>query len=92
MPAGDRAERIDTGEHGQAEGEEGLFIKALDRELKRRRLTVPALEHDLAAELRGQRQAVLATRSSRTLGGSTQPKLVTSQESTRASTTAPFVS
>ena len=48
---------------------EGLFIKALDRELKRRRLTVPALEHDLAAELRGQRQAVLATRSSRTLGG-----------------------
>ena len=43
---------------------EGLFIKALDRELKRRRLTVPALEHDLTAELRGQRQAVLAPRSS----------------------------
>lgn len=50
-------------------GGEGLFIKALDRELKRCRLSVSALEHDLAAELRGQRQAVLATRSSRTLGG-----------------------
>ena len=47
---------------------EGLFIKALDRELKRRRLTVPAFEHDLAAELRGKRQAVLATGATRTLG------------------------
>ncbi|MFG1930686.1 hypothetical protein ACGFK1_08500 [Mycobacterium sp. NPDC048908] len=47
---------------------EGLFIKALDRELKRRRLTVPALEHDLAAELRGQRQAVLDAGTLRTLG------------------------
>jgi hypothetical protein len=44
------------------------FIKALDRELKRRRLTVPALEHALAAELRGERQAVLATGTQRTLG------------------------
>lgn len=33
---------------------QGLFIKALDRELKRRRLTVAALEPDLAAELRGE--------------------------------------
>ena len=47
---------------------EGLFIKALDRELKRRRLAVPAFEHDLAAELRGNRQAVLATGAPRTLG------------------------
>ncbi len=47
---------------------EGLFIKALDRELKRRRLNVPAFEHDLAAELRGKRQAVLATGAPRTLG------------------------
>lgn len=47
---------------------EGLFIKALDRALKRRRLTVPALEHDLAAELRGQHQAVRATPTPRTLG------------------------
>jgi uncharacterized protein YbbK (DUF523 family) len=47
---------------------EGLFITALDRELKRRRLTVPALEHDLAAELRGQRQAVLDAGALRTLG------------------------
>lgn len=46
---------------------EGLFSKALDRELKRRHLTVPAFEHDLAAELRGQRQAVLAA-PPRTLG------------------------
>jgi uncharacterized protein YbbK (DUF523 family) len=47
---------------------EGLFIKALDRQLKRRGLTVPALEHDLAAELRGKRQTVLATPALRTLG------------------------
>ena len=47
---------------------EGLFIEALDRELKRRGLAVPALEHDLAAELRGERQALLAARSPRTLG------------------------
>ena len=47
---------------------EGMFIEALDRELKRRRLTVPAFEYDLAAELRGKRQAVLATRTPRTLG------------------------
>ncbi len=47
---------------------EGLFITALDRELKRRRLTVPAFEHDLAAELLGKRQTVLATGPARTLG------------------------
>lgn len=47
---------------------EGLFITALDRELKRRRLTVPAFEHDLAAELRRKSQAVLTTGTARTLG------------------------
>ena len=47
---------------------EGLFIRALDGELRRRGLSVPALEHDLAAELRGERQAVLATPGPRTLG------------------------
>src|SRR6516164_4657969 len=47
---------------------EGLFIKALDRELKRRQLTVPAFEHDLAAELRGERQTVLANGTRRILG------------------------
>ena len=47
---------------------EGLFVEALDRELKRRRLTVPALEHDLAEELRLERQALLAVRPPRTLG------------------------
>ena len=47
---------------------EGLFIKALDRQLKRRGITVPALEHDLAAELRGKRQTLLATPAPRTLG------------------------
>jgi hypothetical protein len=46
----------------------GLFVQALDRELKRRRLTVPALEHDLADELRGDRQRVLAGKPPRTLG------------------------
>lgn len=48
---------------------DGMFIKALDRELKRRGLTVPALEHDLAAELRGDRQFVLARGAVRMLGG-----------------------
>jgi hypothetical protein len=47
---------------------EGLFIEALDRQLKRRGLTVPALEHDLAAELRGKRQTLLATPAPRSLG------------------------
>ena len=47
---------------------EGLFIKALDRELKRRGITVPALEHDLAAELAGKRQTLLATPAPLTLG------------------------
>lgn len=47
---------------------EGLFIAALGRELKRRGLTLPALEHDLAAELRGERQTVLVTPPPRVLG------------------------
>jgi uncharacterized protein YbbK (DUF523 family) len=47
---------------------EGLFIKALDRQLKRRGIAVPALEHDLAAELHGRRQSLLATPAPRTLG------------------------
>ncbi|OBH51438.1 hypothetical protein A5687_11135 [Mycobacterium mantenii] len=48
---------------------EGLFIAALDRQLRRRGLEVPALEHDLAAELRGSRQALRAAGAVRTLGG-----------------------
>jgi hypothetical protein len=47
---------------------EGLFIEALDRELKRKGMTVPAVEHDLAAELHGKRQSVLAAPPPRTLG------------------------
>lgn len=47
---------------------QGLFIEALDRQLRRRGLTLPAFEHDLAAELRGQRQVVLAGSAPRTLG------------------------
>ncbi len=50
------------------ESGEGLFINALDKALKRRRLTVPAFEHDLAAELRGERQAAVASSPRRTLG------------------------
>lgn len=46
----------------------GLFVEALDRELDRRRLTVPALEHDLADELRHERQTLLAGKPPRTLG------------------------
>lgn len=47
---------------------EGMFVGLLDRELRRRGLTVPALEHDLAAELRGERYSVLAIPPTRTLG------------------------
>ncbi|NHU49182.1 2-thiouracil desulfurase family protein [Rhodococcus sp. A14] len=47
---------------------EGLFIRLLDRELRRRGLTVPALEHDLTAELRGERHSVLSAPPPRTLG------------------------
>lgn len=47
---------------------EGLFIAALDRRLRRRGLAVPALEHDLAAELRGSPQSLLAAGPKRTLG------------------------
>ncbi|WP_167355462.1 2-thiouracil desulfurase family protein [Mycobacterium malmoense] len=47
---------------------EGLFIAALDRRLRRRGLAVPAFEHDLAAELRGARQNLLAPAALRTLG------------------------
>jgi hypothetical protein len=37
----------------------GLYIKSLKRQLRRRRLTPPLLEHDLVAEMRGERQKVL---------------------------------
>ena len=47
---------------------QGLFIEALDRRLRRRGQTLPAFEHDLAAELRGQRQVVLAAEAPRILG------------------------
>jgi len=47
---------------------DGLFIKALDRQLKHRKKAVPALEHDLAAELHGKRQTLLGTPAPRTLG------------------------
>lgn len=48
---------------------EGLFVRQLDRELRRRGLTVPAVEHDLAAELRGDRQTLLVGKPRRMLGG-----------------------
>lgn len=47
---------------------EGLFVEALDRRLARRGLMLPAFEHDLAAELHGRRQVLLATPAPRTLG------------------------
>ncbi|MCV7213897.1 hypothetical protein H7J51_01190 [Mycobacterium crocinum] len=46
----------------------GLFIESLDRELQRRKANLPAREHDLAAELRGERQTVLAGPPPKTLG------------------------
>jgi predicted secreted protein len=47
----------------------GLYIKSLERQLRRRRLTPPLLEHDLVAEMRGERQEVL-------LRGPSQPTRV----------------
>jgi predicted secreted protein len=38
---------------------QGLFVRALARELRRRRIEAPLLEHDLVAEMRGERQRVL---------------------------------
>jgi uncharacterized protein YbbK (DUF523 family) len=47
---------------------EGMFIRALDRRLARRRVRLDAFEHDLARELRGEPQALLTSRPARTLG------------------------
>lgn len=49
-------------------GGAGLFIEALDRQLQRRKVDLPAREHDLATELHGERQSVLAGAPPRTLG------------------------
>ena len=46
----------------------GMFIEALDRQLKRRGLALPALEHDLATELHKGTQTLLSTPPTRTLG------------------------
>lgn len=43
---------------------EGLFIRALKRELKRRRVDVPFVEYDLIAEMRGEPQPEHWTRLS----------------------------
>lgn len=47
---------------------QGMFIEALDRELARRGLEVPAFEHDLATELSGGRQELLVSQPAATLG------------------------
>ena len=47
---------------------EGMFIRALDRDLARRGLALPAFEHDLAAELRGGSQVLLDAPAVRVLG------------------------
>lgn len=47
---------------------EGLFVAALDRALRRNGATVPAMEHDLAAELQGASQRPLTAPPSRILG------------------------
>jgi uncharacterized protein YbbK (DUF523 family) len=47
---------------------EGMFIRALDRQLTRRGLSLPAREHDLATELQGGTQKVLDAPAARTLG------------------------
>jgi hypothetical protein len=47
---------------------EGMFIRALDRQLNRRGIRIPAVEHDLATELEGGAQTLLSTPVLRTLG------------------------
>ena len=37
----------------------GIFIRSLQRQLRRRGLDVPLFEHDLVAEMRGERQRLL---------------------------------
>jgi uncharacterized protein YbbK (DUF523 family) len=49
---------------------EGMFIQALDRQLKRRRIPLRAFEHDLARELHGQAQTLLRPSPARRLGAS----------------------
>lgn len=49
---------------------DGMFIRALDRQLKRRGMTLDAFEHDLARELRGEPQTLLDRSASRRLGTS----------------------
>jgi predicted secreted protein len=39
----------------------GLYVRSLKRQLRRRGLTPPLLEHDLVAEMRGQHQQVFPT-------------------------------
>jgi predicted secreted protein len=48
----------------------GLFIEALDQRLRRRGCELPAWEHDLATELDGDPQSLLAVPARRTLGRS----------------------
>jgi uncharacterized protein YbbK (DUF523 family) len=47
---------------------QGMFIEALDRELERAQVRVPALEHDLAAELAGETQLLLGSPPAGALG------------------------
>jgi uncharacterized protein YbbK (DUF523 family) len=47
---------------------EGLFIRALDRQLARRSCPLPALEHDLAGELLGDTRTPLERSVRRTIG------------------------
>lgn len=52
---------------------EGMFIQALDRRLRRRGITLPALEHDLVGELHGETQTLLTGPPPRRLGASARP-------------------
>jgi predicted secreted protein len=47
----------------------GLYIKSLEHQLRRRRLTPLLLEHDLVAEMRGERQEVLPGPPNSSAGG-----------------------
>jgi predicted secreted protein len=51
----------------------GIFIRSLQRQLRRRGLAVPLLEHDLVAEMHGQQQHVLDDRPATDRHGSRPP-------------------
>lgn len=69
---------------------EGLFIQTLKRQLTHRGLTVPFFEHDLLAEMRGQRQRLFDQSADQSTPGVVSPprNLTDDAHQSRAASTA----